>query len=160
MILLSMIISIYNWIKHLFVVSPATSTLGKVVSHEQEPKFVWCLVGNVVNGYHHPVSGALIRGTKHFSPGTKVYCFPIGWGDGYERIRVIGKHRKTYRRMLMIVDVKYITNWRLQQVYDPHILHIMKQKNGWTANERDKETILEMLQWLPEVSIKSADSIR
>ena len=32
-------------------------------------------------------------GTKHFSPGTKVYCAPGHWGDGGENIVVIGKHR-------------------------------------------------------------------
>mgnify|MGYP003582607755 CR=1 FL=1 len=149
--------SVFRWLKQLFAGTRSVpgSSLESTTS-ETEESFVWCLVGNIVDMYNHPVNGTVQRGTKHFSPGTKVYCLPIGWGDGYVRIRVIGKHRKTGRSVLMILETKFITNWRLQQVYHPHVLRIMKEKYGWTSKERDKATILEMLEWLPERTIKPA----
>jgi len=58
----------------------------------RDVEFVWCLVGNIMGD--HPVgqNKEIKRGTKYFSPGTKVYCFPPQWGDGYEKIYVIVNH--------------------------------------------------------------------
>ena len=30
------------------------------------------------------------RGSKQFTSGTKVYCLPPQWGDGYEKVVAIG----------------------------------------------------------------------
>jgi hypothetical protein len=58
----------------------------------------WCLVGNIVHERPCGEGGREIQqGTKHFSPGTEVYCLPTQWGDGYQRIIVIGRHRGSKR---------------------------------------------------------------
>ena len=45
--------------------------------------------------------------TKHFSPGTKIYCAQGLWDDGYENIVVIGKHRKSPKYTKIIMQRKH-----------------------------------------------------
>ncbi len=108
-------------------------------------EFVWCLVGNIVA--EHPVgeNKEIKRGTKHFSPGTKVYCFPPMWGDGYEKIYVIGRPRQSSRFIKVIIKRDLVTNWRIQQVFKPHIKQEMIKNNGWDDTEESKERALTLL---------------
>jgi hypothetical protein len=76
----------------------------------------WCLIGNIGKS-----------GTKHFAPGTKVYCFPPQWGDGYEKVVVIGRHRGSRRFVTMIVDSSGITNWRAKVIYSPEVLRRLRE---------------------------------
>lgn len=71
----------------------------------------WCLVGNIGDA-----------GLRHFQPGTKVYCFPALWGDGYEKVMVIGHHRGSHKLVTMIIDSASVTNWRAKVVYNPEVL--------------------------------------
>jgi hypothetical protein len=112
--------------------------------------FIWCLVGSIVDQHYFGEDKQIKIGTKQFSPGTKVYCFPPQWGDGYEKIKVIGRPRKTTRFITVVTESKYITNWRLQAVYSPHIIKTMIENCGWTDKEADKDKISEMLKWLPK----------
>lgn len=92
---------------------------------ERDPaESMWCLIGNIVEERPYGHGGAeLKRGTKHFSPGTKVYCFPGQWGDGYEMIRVLGKHRGYKGGLVdMVIRSEWITNWRAKVVYRPAVL--------------------------------------
>ena len=68
------------------------------------PEPIWCVVANVAEETGRGPGGREIgRGTKHFPPGAKVYCSPPLWGDGYERIRVVGRHRGSHRYVTMVV---------------------------------------------------------
>ncbi len=116
--------------------------------------FIWCLVGNIIDEHYFGTDKEIKQGTEHFSPSTKVYCFPMNRGDAYENIKVIGRHRKTIGNICIEMPSKYITNWRLQKVYRPNVLKLMHSQDGWTDSDKDKETILEMLKWLPEITIK------
>jgi len=111
-------------------------------------KFIYCLVGNIVEERINKSSDTIFKGTKHFSPKTKVYCYPPVWGDGYENIKVIGRHRKSSRLVTMIIPSKYVTNWRLKTIYNPFVIKEMIENFGWTDKENDKERINEILQWL------------
>lgn len=113
-----------------------------------ELNFIYCLVGNIVDERMDNTRNKIVRGTKHFSPGTKVYCYPPQWGDGYQKIKVIGKHRRSPRLITVIIPSKHITNWRLKTVYHPLIIKEMKANSRWTNKESDKEDILTMLSWL------------
>lgn len=75
--------------------------------------FIWCLVGNILTEGKYIDRGnvTVFNGTKHFKPGTKVYCSPFIWGDGYERIRVIGRASDNNKFISLIMESKYITNW-------------------------------------------------
>jgi hypothetical protein len=114
----------------------------------EDLKFIYCLVGNIVEDGLDKNQNKGFKGTKHFSPGTKVYCYPPRWGDGYERIKVIGQHRKSPRLVTMVIPSKHVTNWRLKTVYNPFIIKEMTENFGWTDKESDKERISEMVVWL------------
>jgi hypothetical protein len=63
----------------------------------------WCLVGNIVALSRNDEGGKRIEsGTKHFSPGTRVYRLPAGWGDGYQKIVAIVRHRGSKRSVRMV----------------------------------------------------------
>ena len=90
---------------------------------EPAPTSKWCLVGNIRTQAPWGPGGEEIRsGTKHFSAGTKVYCMPAAWGDGYEKVIVFGKHRGAHGLVQMVVPSKVITHWRAQVVYSPSLL--------------------------------------
>ncbi|HTJ49196.1 MAG TPA: hypothetical protein VL443_07045 [Cyclobacteriaceae bacterium] len=86
------------------------------------------------------------RGTKHFSPGTKVYCFPPQWGDGYEKIYVIGRPRQTSRFIKVIIKSDMVTNWRIQKVFSNRIKREMIKNNGWDETEESKKRIETLLK--------------
>lgn len=84
---------------------------------------VWCVVANVMREHAFGPGGAeRRRGTKHFQPGAKVYCFPALWGDDYEDVQVVGRHRATHRYVTMIVPSRWLTNWRVELVYSPYVI--------------------------------------
>lgn len=132
---------------------PELKEQQETLSQINQP-FIWCLIGNVIEHHLFGEDKELRFGTKHFSPNTKLYCFPILWGDGYENIQVIARHRKRAKQILFIVNYKYINNWRLQKVFHPFVLDVMASNYGWTNSEEDKNKILEMLEWLPERGTK------
>jgi ankyrin repeat protein len=103
---------------------------------EQQFVGIWCLVANVapeqVYGEEHDIR----LGTKHFSPKTKVYCFPPAWGDGYEQIRVIGRHRGSSRLVTLIMPSRRLTNWRVNYVRHPYVVRHMEP--GWTKEQAEK----------------------
>ena len=98
---------------------------------------LWCVVANVIA--EHPVgeSREIRSGTKHFSAGTKVYCYPPLWGDGYEDIKVIGRHRGSRKLVEMVMPSKRLTNWRVKAVYSPFVLARMKVH--WDASKESRE---------------------
>jgi hypothetical protein len=96
--------------------------------------------------------GEAKRGTKHFSAGTKVYAFPAQWGDGYEKIVVVGKHRGSRGLVTMVIRSDWVTNWRAKMVYDPKVLRrLQKDTSGsrkthnW-KKEREVKKFLKILQ--------------
>ncbi|MDR2838833.1 MAG: hypothetical protein LBV49_09790 [Azonexus sp.] len=89
----------------------------------------WCLVGNIVETRFAGVGGAEEKnGTPHFSGKTKVYCLPAQWGDGYEQIVVIGRHRRSRRFVKMVISSSWVTNWRAQVVYSPVVLNLLHEE--------------------------------
>lgn len=110
--------------------------------------YIWCLVGNVVEERFYGEAKEIRRGTKKFSPNTKVCCFPTLWGDGYDQIKVIARPRFSQKYIQSIISSKHVTNWRMQKVYTPFIIKKMLENNGWTATDKSREEILQMLEWL------------
>lgn len=100
---------------------------------------VWCVVANMIRERPYGPGGRDIRrGSKHFAPGARLYCYPALWGDGYERIQVIGRHRATHRYVKMIVSEKWLTNWRVQLVYSPHLIRELWPAWDGTEGSRQK----------------------
>ena len=117
------------------------------------PKVRRCLVGNIV-AWHWAGKGAndIRYGTKHFSPGTKVYCFSGHWGDKYEKAVVIGRHRGQSKLHRMIIPCRYITNWRSQLVYSPAVLRLMVEWEEVTHHSAHwgEQSVRIYLEWLRE----------
>jgi hypothetical protein len=111
------------------------------------PQSIWCLIANVTREPHpEGPDGELRLGTRHFAPGAKLYCFPNQWGDGGEKLRVLGRHRGGGPKLIeMIVATKWLTNWRVQEVFHPHVVHAMKaHSRGWNNTEDSRETAGKM----------------
>ena len=109
-----------------------------------EVPFVWSLVANIVWDHPYGEEKEVRRGTKHFSPGAKVYCFSVQWGDGYQKIKVIGRPRKTSRFICVVIRSAYVTNWRLNKVYSPYVKRLMLENRGWNDSEGSRQEIEEM----------------
>jgi len=116
---------------------------------------VWCVVANVVEERPVGPGGAERRsGTRHFRPGTLVYCAPALWGDGYEKIRVVARHRGSHRFVTMVIRSAWLTNWRTKLVYSPHIIREFREMGArWDGSDKSKllaEQIVEMMRKVAE----------
>jgi hypothetical protein len=108
---------------------------------------IWCVVANVVAEQLAGEDREIRRGTKHFSAGTKVYCYPPLWGDGYENIKVIGRHRGSRKLVEMVMPSKGLMNWRAKMVYSPFVLARMKGHWDSSRESRDKaDSIVEEMR--------------
>src|SRR5437762_2146406 len=87
----------------------------------------WCLVGNVIEEHAFGEAKEIRRGSKHFTPGTKVYCLPSQWGDGYEKAVVVGLARGSRRWVTVVMPTDLITNWRAKVVYKPAVLRRIRE---------------------------------
>jgi hypothetical protein len=118
-------------------------------ANETQRESQWCLVGNIVAERPSGETGKEIkRGTKHFSPGTKIYAFPAQWGDGYDNIIVVGRHRGSKRFVTMVIKSDWVTNWRAQVVYSPEVLRRLQEgvcKFWEPRNWRSKAEVMKYL---------------
>lgn len=103
---------------------------------------VWCVVANIAAQQLYGETRQPSLGTKHFSPNTKVYCFPPKWGDGYERVTVLGRHRGSHRLVEMVVHEKRLVNWRVRQVFHPYVVRRM---GGWRSKEAAELMVASIL---------------
>ncbi|MCB9851759.1 MAG: hypothetical protein H6819_01585 [Phycisphaerales bacterium] len=98
---------------------------------EQAPESVWCLVANVREEIPFGEGGRETRcGTRLLRAGAKVHCYPVCWGDGYEKIKVIARHRASGRWITTVLARKALTNFRAKRVYDPYV--VRRIANSWT----------------------------
>ena len=109
--------------------------------HTKQP--VWCVVANIKKEIPFGPGGVEKRiGTKHFSPGTKVYCFQALWGDGYQRVQVIGRHRGSHRYVTMIIKSDWLTNWRVKAEYSPSLAAKLKPHWDETPNSKRQAELI------------------
>lgn len=82
-----------------------------------------------------------LSGTKHFSPGTKVYCEEQLWGDGWESVSVVGRHRGNKGFVQVVMPIKQLCNFRAKQEFNPHIKNLLDGKyrlrlGGYTQEDQ------------------------
>ena len=113
-------------------------------------EWVWCLVGNIVEEHSYGEEHDILRGSKHFRPGAKVWLAPPQWGDGYEKIVVIGKPRHYKSYIEVIMKSEYIVNFRVQQVFKPPVLKLMcnSEYSWWGDTDKDRNEIQQLLDSL------------
>jgi len=105
---------------------------------------VWCPVANMTEQRSYGPGGQEIRrGSKHFAPGAKLYCYPPLWGDGYKQIQVVGRHRGSHGYVKMIVRSDWLTNWRVRLVYSPHVIRQLWP--FWDGTERSQVRAKELV---------------
>ena len=109
--------------------------IGKVANIESPGQPIWCVVGNIADEIPFGEEGQLRQGTKHFSPGTKIYCYPPLW-DTWKGIKVIGRHRGSRQFVTMVINLKWLVNYRPRLVYHPHIRAEMS--GYWDGTEESK----------------------
>jgi hypothetical protein len=110
---------------------------------DEEQESIWCLIANVIRAPHLEEDGELRLGTKRFAPGAKLFCFPPEWGDGGERLRVLGQHRGGSRLVEAVVATKFLTNWRTKQVFHPFVVQAMKDR--WDDSDASRERAEELV---------------
>jgi hypothetical protein len=116
----------------------------------------WCLVGNIVTEHKFGESEEVRRGCKHFTPGTKVYCLPPQWGDGFERVIAVGLARGSRRWITVVISNRLITNWRAKVVYSPAALRRLRIGfNGFNGQWKSRK---EVESWAE--SLRRGDSSR
>lgn len=125
-----------------------------VTASKAEVNSRWCLVGNIVTCHEYGEDQQIKYGTKQFSGGTKVYIAPAQWGDGYEKVVVIGISRKVRHYIEVIINRRYIENYRLERVYKPSILQRMLESTyrWWDDTEQGRDNIIETAEFWNMVS--------
>jgi uncharacterized protein (TIGR02996 family) len=92
---------------------------------------IWCVAANAVLERPYGPGGAETRrGTKHFTPGAKVYVFDFFWGMGGEQVTVIGRHRKAGRYITLSMCAAHLANWRAELVYAPAVIRRITESGG------------------------------
>jgi len=110
----------------------------------------WCLVGNIVEEHEFGESKEILSGSKYFTPGTKVYCLPPQWGDGYEKVVAVGLARGSRRWITVVLPSRLITNWRAKVVYKSVVLRRLREGfdgfNRQWASQKEVESWAESLR--------------
>ena len=104
----------------------------------------WCLVGNIVDKRFYGEEHEIKSGIKLLSPGTKVYIAPHQWGDGGDKLVVLGKPRHKNGFIECIIKREQICNWRLKKIYPSRVLNRMNcSKYHWWGNDDDWKECIE-----------------
>ena len=74
-------------------------------------------------------------------------------GIGHEQVRVLGKPRKSFRMVDVVIATKYIKNFRLAKVYEPRIIDYI-DKHQWADNTQ------EIAKWMIDDLNKNHIEIR
>lgn len=127
------------------------------------PEWAWCLVGKIVDRNIVGKDHRIVHGTRHFAPGTKVYCACELGGNGWERICVIGVPRYSDKLVCMMVPATKICDFHLEKVTDKTVIEVMTNGYlggafcsinpaqigfGWTDSDEDKRDIEGLVEAL------------
>lgn len=96
---------------------------------------IWCVVANV---RPEAFGRATAPGTRQFRAGALLWVHAGHWGDGFERVNVVGHHRKSKRLISIIIEAARLTNWRAKGAYDPKLVAILASQRhgvGWATKE-------------------------
>jgi hypothetical protein len=104
-----------------------SSNVGDVADSE------WAVIANVrAEAFGRTRS----PGTRHFTAGALVWCLDIDWGNGGERLRVLGRHRGGTRRIAIMTALRYLVNFRAKVAYAPAVVAAIREHRA----QRDEAT--------------------
>ena len=101
---------------------------------------IWCIAANV---RPEAYGNATSPGSKHFKAGALLWVVTGYWGDGFERIHVIGRHRVSKRLIAIIFEAARLTNWRAKQAFHPLVTKMIGEhvpQLAWQSQEQCVET--------------------
>lgn len=81
--------------------------------------WTWCLTATVRAENVIGEDKRLVRGTRHFRPGTKVFLHPPNWED---RVAAIGIPRYTNKYVRIVMSVRKLEHFSLEKVSDPELV--------------------------------------
>lgn len=120
---------------------------------EAAPAPIWCVVANLAREHPRGPGGQEVRrGTGLFAPGAKVYCYPPLWGDGYEKIKLVGHHRASHRYITAVVRFSRLTNWRVELIYSPQV--IFELLWCWDGSEASHEKASQLVAFVRQRTAK------
>lgn len=103
-----------------------TTDIDKERPHGRQP-LGWCLVANVRrvmplrdDGTRRP------PGTRLFAPGAKLWLARTSLWDDAERLRVVGRHRKSHRYVEAYVKRSQLESFRARQYYDFSVQRMLR----------------------------------
>lgn len=124
--------------------------ISNQLSSPDDTEWCWCLVGNIVEKHEFGEAHEIRYGTKHFSPGAKVFINLIYGGFGHDKIQVIGipRHKRNY--IEIVIPRAYVENFRIQKVFKPAVLKRMNNSKWtwWGKTDADRDEIIKVLEWL------------
>jgi hypothetical protein len=110
---------------------PAQWNVDTGEAREVGDLLAWSVVANVADEVARGEGGLDIRrGLKHFSGGAKVWVVPPQWGDGGERVWVVGRHRKSKKYIAIIMESRFLSNFRVCGVYSPTVYRLLTE-SAW-----------------------------
>ncbi|MCM1579610.1 MAG: hypothetical protein NC078_12520 [Ruminococcus sp.] len=114
-----------------------------------EPEWRWCLVGNICGEHEFGEEHEIRRGTKHFSPGTKVYLYPPYGGMAHENIVAVGIGKQWRKIIEVVIRTKYAENFRCRKCYKPSVLKRMANSGycrWWGNSDEDEKEVREFAE--------------
>lgn len=127
----------------------------------QIPEWVWCLTAEVRDENKIGKDKRIVHGTRHFSPGTKVFLHPPNWD---ERVAAIGIPRYTDKYIRVVMDVRKLEHFALEKVSNPEIVTALQNPGNiwmfthmaptsvgrgyWDQSEESRQQIQDEINWL------------
>lgn len=137
----------------------------KVVSESPHVSESWCLTARVKDENTLGEDHRVVRGTRHFAPGTKVWLHVPNWD---ERVGAIGVPRYSDKLIRVVMDVKKLEGFDVEMVHDREILAALAHpyrtqpftglarievgRGTWDATDDGKERILRCIKWLEQLT--------
>ena len=151
-----------NWLQRLFRWLVPTWLIPTVDKRGESPVSAWCIAANIIRERRYGPEGQEIRrGTKQFAPGAKVYIVSFFWGMGGENLTVVGRQRRSHRYITLSMKSKWLVNWRVELLYSPHVIDVLKQ-NPDTYAAHNQDIIDNYPEWMgsPEVRARAEELVR
>ena len=106
------------------------TALSQAIALEPKiPEWIWCLTATVRDENVIGEDKRLVRGTRHFRPGTKVFLHPPNWED---RVAAIGIPRYTNKYVRIVMSVRKLEHFSLEKVSDPELVAALQYPHsGW-----------------------------
>ena len=113
-----------------------------------------------IKEYHIGDDGNIYRGTKAFTPGTKLYLAGKNWDNTRNTIGVIGRNRFG-RVTLAFISVNCLENVRTQRIFRPlilEIIHYLEFCEGWPWWERTAADRKDAVRFVRDWHTRFADN--